>query len=506
MIPSITLVRICPNLRPLAKNPSLQFHKTEAAKPDIEKRSQHSRHHVFQNFRPSPSPLTQVVVTRGVHKFPGIVHQQGTHLTSKCRSWFHEMPTQTLYSTRQFHKLETTDSQIGEDSGERFILGKCTGFGDNGVSRGGVFAARRNATPIALLNLAHHFGGVACDDNHGRDIFGDHSAGSDDGAVADCDSGEEDGAAADPDAVADGDGQAELGPVEAVAQGGVERVAGAVDLDVGAEQDVVADGHLGAVQDDAPEVHVAVGAELDVEAVVALERRLDERRPLGVHLAQQLAQDPRALRLELHRRPRRQAREVVPPQLVPRRPPLLRQLLALRPVERLRQRSALLHRPLHRQLAHRHTSHSIPPLPNRFLLCLINLSNSCDNFESSVTSMAKRGSEAPIRSKTRSSTRALQKWLQQFWQNSLLHCGGDQYFRKPQIEIEIVAEIGERSHLNEDAPTVLIRQPRRLQKMLHCTGCRCFMKFDQFQARMKTSLPCGLGRDGGIELGLRRCR
>ena len=77
-----------------------------------------------------------------------------------------------------------------------------------------------------------------------------------------------------------------LGPLLAgVALNGVGAVTGRVDAHVGADEAVVANGHEGLVEDGEMEIGKKALAHLDVLAVVAIERLVDEGSAVG-HLAQ----------------------------------------------------------------------------------------------------------------------------------------------------------------------------------------------------------------------------
>ncbi len=108
---------------------------------------------------------------------------------------------------------------------------------------------------------------------HRRHVPGDDAAGADHGVLADRHAGQDDRATADPGERPDADGSAELQP--GPAQRRVARVVGGVDLHRGADLDALADLDRHHVQDDAAEVQERIGAEADVEAVVAMERRPD---------------------------------------------------------------------------------------------------------------------------------------------------------------------------------------------------------------------------------------
>ena len=108
-----------------------------------------------------------------------------------------------------------------------------------------------------------------------RHVPGDDAAGADDRAVADGDARKDDGGGADPGVAADAH---RLGELEAgVAQRLLARMVGGDELNARPDLRLVADDDLADVEDDAVEVEEGAGAEADVVAVVAVERRADDR-------------------------------------------------------------------------------------------------------------------------------------------------------------------------------------------------------------------------------------
>lgn len=104
-------------------------------------------------------------------------------------------------------------------------------------------------------------------------VAGHHAAGADDGVVADGDAGQDQGAGADPDIGADADRAAAFEHLPA--QGRVAGMVGGEDLYPGADLRAVADPHRDHVEDAAVEIHEHGLAQVDVEAVIAVEGRAD---------------------------------------------------------------------------------------------------------------------------------------------------------------------------------------------------------------------------------------
>lgn len=141
---------------------------------------------------------------------------------------------------------------------------------------------------VALSDLSQNFAGVADRDDVAWDVFGHHTARADRDIVADGYARNNLHAAADPDVVADGDGECVL--ETQVSPFDVHRMACGVDADVGPDENVVANCDLGLIQDNQINVGVEVLADLDVEAVVEVDRAFDLEplAALAEHLAQQL--------------------------------------------------------------------------------------------------------------------------------------------------------------------------------------------------------------------------
>lgn len=140
---------------------------------------------------------------------------------------------------------------------------------------------------ILLRDRAEHPAGHADrDDARGDGLFHD-AASADDGAVADRRPGEDDGARADPYVVAHGDGRGDLQPAPALLR--VERVLRRREADVGADEHVVAERDGRAVRDHEIVIGIKVVAHRNVVAVIAPERRGDDR--FFPHRAEQLCED-----------------------------------------------------------------------------------------------------------------------------------------------------------------------------------------------------------------------
>src|SRR5690625_162087 len=116
-----------------------------------------------------------------------------------------------------------------------------------------------------------HPAGVAC----GEDVFGDvpgyHTAGPDDGAGTDPHAGANYRPAAHPDIRTDLD---RLAGLLLTPQQGIHRVGRRVELDSRAKEAVVANPYFTDVEDDAVEVEEDLLAQVDVRAVVTVERGL----------------------------------------------------------------------------------------------------------------------------------------------------------------------------------------------------------------------------------------
>ena len=108
-----------------------------------------------------------------------------------------------------------------------------------------------------------------------KGLGGDDGAGTNQRIVANSHAGQEKGAAANPNIAADPDGATEL--ESAGAERRVAGVIGGEDLHAGADLCHVADQDVHDIEHDAAEVHEDAAANPDVEAIVAMERRPDER-------------------------------------------------------------------------------------------------------------------------------------------------------------------------------------------------------------------------------------
>ena len=93
-------------------------------------------------------------------------------------------------------------------------------------------------------------------------------------------------AAAEPDIISDGDGTGKLDAFAALLR--VDGMAGGVKAAVGTDHHMVAEGDLGAVEDDTVVVGIKVFAQVDVVAVIAPEARLNQKSSISA--AQQLPQ------------------------------------------------------------------------------------------------------------------------------------------------------------------------------------------------------------------------
>lgn len=127
--------------------------------------------------------------------------------------------------------------------------------------------------PVGLGDGADDAAGNAGGDDLGRDVAGDDAASTDDAAFAYGDAGGDVDTAPDPDVVADFDGFGEAAASDAFL--GIEGVVGGVNADAGAEEDVVANVHRCAIQDDAVEIGVEAVAQGDVKTKLAAEVGLE---------------------------------------------------------------------------------------------------------------------------------------------------------------------------------------------------------------------------------------
>ena len=144
------------------------------------------------------------------------------------------------------------------------------------------------ALAVGFGDGAYDAARVTAGDDVGRDVAHDHTAGCDDGIVADGHAGGDGHAAANPHVVADGDGPGIFEPLVATLH--IDGVAGSIEAHVGGNEYVVADGDGGLVEHHAVEVGKEVFAYVDVVAVVAQEGRYDGE-PFG-RGAQNVAEQP----------------------------------------------------------------------------------------------------------------------------------------------------------------------------------------------------------------------
>src|SRR5690606_4724476 len=148
--------------------------------------------------------------------------------------------------------------------------------------------SRRARTQRSTRNLADDAARVAGRENAVGKVGCDDAARADHGPRSDAHAGQDAGAAPDPSARAD---RYRLAELLAPAHLGIEGMRRGVDLHGRAEKREAADADMAHVQHDAIEIEEHALAELDVRAVVAIERRL---HPHGLaacteELAQQVA-------------------------------------------------------------------------------------------------------------------------------------------------------------------------------------------------------------------------
>ena len=132
---------------------------------------------------------------------------------------------------------------------------------------------------VLLADLADDPTRVTGGHHPARDVFDDDRARADDDVVADADPGVDGDVGPDPDVVADMDGLAEF--QLHVPHVLVDWVAGGVDADSRGQKDVVPDIDVAYVEDDQIVIGVEVFANVDMAAVIAMERRLDVKRVAG---------------------------------------------------------------------------------------------------------------------------------------------------------------------------------------------------------------------------------
>lgn len=115
---------------------------------------------------------------------------------------------------------------------------------------------------------------VSCHRRVVRDILGDHAAGSDDTSLANRDPGADDDPAAQPAVLADADAVAGFDGLPAfhIIQWMLRRE----QLDLGTNQHMVFNVDVGPVQEHAIEIDEDAFADVEVAAVIAIERRCYE--------------------------------------------------------------------------------------------------------------------------------------------------------------------------------------------------------------------------------------
>lgn len=108
-----------------------------------------------------------------------------------------------------------------------------------------------------------------------RDVARDYAARANDRMIANGHAREDDRATANPYVLSNADRSPELQPRLPLL--GVIRMIGGIDLHSRPNCGPIADRHLCHVEDDAVEVHIGVGSDTDVEAVIAVKGRTDNR-------------------------------------------------------------------------------------------------------------------------------------------------------------------------------------------------------------------------------------
>lgn len=115
---------------------------------------------------------------------------------------------------------------------------------------------------------------VPCHRRIVRNVLGDHAAGPDDAALANRDSGADDDPAAQPAVFADADAVAGFDGLSAFYV--IKRMLRREQLDLGTNQHMVFNVDVGPVQEHAIEVDEDAFADVEVAAVIAIERRRNE--------------------------------------------------------------------------------------------------------------------------------------------------------------------------------------------------------------------------------------
>ena len=115
---------------------------------------------------------------------------------------------------------------------------------------------------------------VSCHRRVVRDVLGDHAAGPDDAALANRDPGADDDPAAQPAVLADADAVAGFDGLSAFYV--IKWMLRREQLDLGTNQHMVFNVDVGPVQEHAIEIDEDVFADVEVAAVIAIERRCYE--------------------------------------------------------------------------------------------------------------------------------------------------------------------------------------------------------------------------------------
>jgi len=123
----------------------------------------------------------------------------------------------------------------------------------------------------SLFQCFNHSTGISHRDHVGWNILRDHTPRADRRVVANGDSGTDDRPAANPNGVANRDWGGKLSSGEA--DGGISRVICRVDLHVGSAEDIIANMHRVAIENDAAVVHIKAIANENIAAIIAVKRR-----------------------------------------------------------------------------------------------------------------------------------------------------------------------------------------------------------------------------------------
>jgi hypothetical protein len=132
---------------------------------------------------------------------------------------------------------------------------------------------------------ASHTGWSSYDFRTRWDIPRDHAASSHDGIITNRDAREDDRSASDPDMAANADRPSELQPSPPLL--GIRGMIGSVDLHRWPDLRSFTNPHFHHIKDDTVEVEKGVSSEPDVEAIITVEGRADDRawtdlcQPLG---------------------------------------------------------------------------------------------------------------------------------------------------------------------------------------------------------------------------------